>query len=177
MTKKQKKLKKTKVKRKLKKNNEISKPCVKQGGSLGYCTGTSKEKWYIEYLYYPFHWYVVNPYNSIRYFIKCFIQRRIRGFDDGELWDFDITFKNWWKPRFNRFIKIYGSEYYKPYGTSQKQWEKVISMISWWLNDSDKDYWNSLYGEDKKKYTFNEYMKREQEAIKLLKRHMFDFSI
>ncbi len=138
-----------------------------------------KEKWYMKYFYYPFFWYIVNPYIEVRYFIKCFIQRRIRGFDDGDFWDMEEALKKWFTPRFERFIKLYGCECYKPYGTSQKKWEEVINKISWWLKDSEKEYHNAWYGENKDNESvstrIHKFQEKEKEAIKLLKKHLFDF--
>ena len=40
--------------------------------------------------------------------IRFFFQRRIRGFDDSETWNLDVTFLNWLYPRFKRFIELNG---------------------------------------------------------------------
>lgn len=71
-------------------------------------------------------WYglIINPIHNVKHHTKWFIQRRIRGFDDREIWNIDNTFYKWLLPRLKRFSEKnvgYPCRY-----KSMSSWQKEI---------------------------------------------------
>ena len=71
-------------------------------------------------------WYtlIINPIHNVKYHTKWFVQRRIYGFDDREIWNIDNTFYNWLLPRLKRFSEknvCYPCRY-----KSMSSWQKEL---------------------------------------------------
>lgn len=79
-----------------------------------------RNKWSNKYFRLPFKWYFLNPIISIPLKFKWFIQRRIRGFDDREVWDLSDYLKKWIAPRLTKYIKEEPDGH--PNGVSYKKW-------------------------------------------------------
>ena len=71
-------------------------------------------------------WYdfIINPIHNVKHHTKWFIQRRIRGFDDREIWNIDNTFYNWLLPRLKRFTEK--SVCYPCSYKSMSSWQKEL---------------------------------------------------
>ena len=65
-------------------------------------------------------------FTSMKRYIKFFLQRRIRGFDDSEIWDLDTTFFNWILPRLKRFKRV--SDGSHPAYCTNKDWQKQLNI-------------------------------------------------
>ena len=57
--------------------------------------------------------------------IKFFFQRRIRGFDDSEIWDLDYSFMKWLLPRLKRFQEVSDGTY--PGNLTNAEWQKQLT--------------------------------------------------
>ena len=71
-------------------------------------------------------WYtfVINPIHNVKYHTKWFVQRRIRGFDDREIWNIDNSFYKWLLPRLKRFSEK--NVCYPCHYKSMSAWQKEI---------------------------------------------------
>lgn len=67
---------------------------------------------------------IINPWHNIKYHTKWFMQRRIRGFDDREIWNIDNSFYKWLLPRLKRFNEQNIS--YPCHYKSMSSWQKEI---------------------------------------------------
>lgn len=75
--------------------------------------------------------------NQIRYTIKHFFQRRIRGWDDKETWYIPTALAKWIVPRLKRFKEI--TNCYPPDLTEEK-WDAILDeMIDGFELISDED--------------------------------------
>ena len=112
-----------------------------------------RNKWYNKYLWLPFNWWFLEPIGQIPNQIKWFCQRRVRGFDDRELWGLDTSLKEWLAPRLERFIKT--RELGHPSNLTERKLVNVLKKILWFARDSEKEDWKLLYGKNNKKDRFN----------------------
>ena len=71
-------------------------------------------------------WYtiVVNPVETVKYNTKWFLQRKLYGFDDREIWSIDITFYKWLLPRLKKFRKKANG--YPEHYRCMSSWEKEL---------------------------------------------------
>lgn len=62
------------------------------------------------------------PVYQVYAWIRKLVQRAIRGFDDEQLWDMEVTFAEWFLPRLDRYLLI-DNHYHSP--EELADWEKV----------------------------------------------------
>lgn len=81
-------------------------------------------RWKISAFFYKVYDLFISPRNWYNRF-KWFFQRRIRGFDDRELWSLDDTFYNWLYVRLKRFMEVNIHSYPERYN-SYEEWHKEL---------------------------------------------------
>lgn len=59
-------------------------------------------------------------------YIKWFIQRRVRGFDDREVWELDSAFAKWIVPRLKEYRKIHIGH---PFNFTDKAYNQMLDEM------------------------------------------------
>lgn len=88
------------------------------------------------------YYFIVNPLHNLKYNTKWFLQRRIYGFDDREIWNIDSTFYNWLLPRLNRFkdkTVCYPTNY-KSMSSWQKELVNRVTQLELIVKHSCEEY-------------------------------------
>ena len=133
----------------------------------------TREKWYMKYFYYPFHWYFVNPINNSYWAIRYFIQRIFIGFDDREVFNLDYCLKEWLAPRLEKLIKTRGCGIPGFSKLTEKKWANILNEILWLARDTYKEEQNLILGKVKNKdKKWKEFNKREENARKLFGKYL-----
>lgn len=96
--------------------------------------------------------------------LKWWWQRRTRGFDDRDLWSFDVTIAEFILPRMKRFRNHHMGH---PSRYTDKQWNKIMDQIieGFELALTDANYFGGKKGD----------MDKIVKAWKLLGEHGMDF--
>jgi hypothetical protein len=71
--------------------------------------------------------------------LRFWWQRRIRGWDDSELWSLDATLIDWFLPRLKRYREItYG---YPGSLGSMEEWHVILDHVIWAMEQYQHDDW------------------------------------
>jgi hypothetical protein len=112
-------------------------------------------KWKLSAFFYKVYDLLISPRNWYNRF-KWFFQRRIRGFDDRELWSLEDTFYNWLLPRLESFLIVNTHSYPERYKTYEN-WHKEIKerikqlklIIDYHYDEQDFPYPSSYLPQDR----------------------------
>ena len=118
-----------------------------------------RNKWNNKYFYLPFLWYIYNPIKEFPRKVKWFFQRKIRGFDETELWDIQYHLKKWLSKRLEIWLKIGTSGY--PSGLTPTKWNNILKELLWWSRDSSLDE-DKLYDKKRSKEISKEEYKKQK---------------
>lgn len=92
---------------------------------------------------------IIDFYHRVTSALTWFFQRRIRGWDDRELWNLDSTFARYMLPRLKRFKET--TDGY-PGELTEQQWDAILEEIIWSLEYILGDQWH----EDHTQWELNE---------------------
>ena len=118
-------------------------------------------KWKISSFFYRFYETCISPKNWADR-IKYFFQRRIRGFDDREIWNLDNSFYRWLYPRLKRFTYSKRFGYPEKYGSFEQWRAELVKRTDQLKLIVDYEYDDDLFPVSEKFLTEEEKKEIEQ---------------
>lgn len=78
----------------------------------------------------------MTPWRRLKRAIRYWYQRRVRGFDDGDIWNLDVEVAKFVLPRLRRLVEIEGESHFHQYTTPEEFTDMIKGLEEVIENDS-----------------------------------------